>query len=121
MSPRRYGCSTRSGGNMKRTPFLYYQKEQSAQHHLRRVSRKAWASNGRVSSTCPTGFMESRCKLTTEDEAKYGFAASCYPLVLVDYTSNYSASAASLGTWRLEIAKTIEIKHITKEARTILG
>jgi len=33
------------------------------------------------------------------------------PVVLLDYTSNYPASAALLNTWHLEIAKTIEIKR----------
>jgi hypothetical protein len=43
------------------------------------------------------------------------------PAVLLDYTSNYPASAALLNTWDLEIAEEIEIKDITKEATTILA
>jgi hypothetical protein len=42
------------------------------------------------------------------------------PVVLLDYTSNYPASAALLNTWNLEIAEKIRIKDFTKEARAIL-
>ena len=42
------------------------------------------------------------------------------PVVLLDYTSNYPASAALLNTWNLEIAATIEIEDITNEVKTIL-
>ena len=42
------------------------------------------------------------------------------PEVLVDYTSNYSASAALLKTWDLEIARKLRVKDITEEARKTL-
>jgi hypothetical protein len=43
------------------------------------------------------------------------------PGVLVDYTSNYPASAALLNTWELEIAKKLRVTDVTEEARTILA
>jgi hypothetical protein len=43
------------------------------------------------------------------------------PVTLLDYTSNYPASAALLNTWKLEIAKELKVKNCTKEARRILS